>query len=341
MTESTDTAPTPEPTEYRFDPDHPLSESAGRGYAVSTPDADETTAKATIAAAKGAMPEVASAYTPSGKTRPAAVVAMLGCMPVALGAVLALVWATLWIHDSAFSLLAPENAQKLADSPIGHVVAFFSMGFAAIAALIIALVPALLNAKLSRVGHNRAPWMAGVATGLTALPASVMVFWPFDGASWAPTDFEILCIPISWVFVFVGAVLVPILSALYAASEVAKQHYCETTGTYLAPTASASFEGRWAEDVLRLLQQQDHATLCRIPRGATPEACRVEVVVSSAPGARTAFLEATFHCVRTYVETGKQEAKEQSENWLIYSRRLEPAEVEALAATLTSSASAS
>lgn len=276
------------------------------------------TASQEIEAAKSVLPEVKSAYVPSGRTTVLAVISMLLACPFLL-VVLLLVCGGLCVAYDALGAKIAEAGGNKGPQLLGLIGIFLDFGIM----FLLCWIPKVVFAGLSRFFKNRNPTIAAVLVGLTTLLAAVLLFAPWlDGQSVAPSDITFLFIPMKWVIIVVGGLLSPLIAAIAVSTKISSQKFCEVEKVYLKPTTYfIPFD--FGENALELLRRNELVSLARLPRAtASKPKHAVRITAWSHERASTSFLELEA-CYAVREPKGNQPAEAKTESWLFFSQRMD------------------
>ena len=299
-------------------PDNSLSVLQHRMFAGRTETDVTTTASEEIEAAKALLPEVKSAYVPSGRTTFLAVTSMILACPILL-VVLLLVCGGLCFGGELLSAKIAEAGGNKGPQLLGllGIVLDFVIMF------LLCWIPQIVFGGLSRLFKNRNPTIAATLVGLTTLLAAVLLFAPlFDGSSLAPSDITFLFIPMKWVIIVVGGLLSPLIASIVVSTKISGQKFCEIESVYLKPTTYfIPFD--FAENATELLRRNEFLSLFRLPRATTSKPKHaVRITLWSHELAQTAFLELEA-CYAVREPKGNQPAEVKTESWLFFSQCLD------------------
>lgn len=321
-----------EDSPYQFSSTSPLSARRQRPFVAQNGYPTKAAAQAVLQVAKIILPAVESAYRPSGKLPFMALAAMLLALPFVVLLTLGIAAIPVYIFESFFdpALLKYSNG-SWAVAIIGLLVDF-------LAGLTILLLPGWLLARIGRLFKNRNPNWPAILTLIPAFIAGIVFFWPiWDGQSIAPVEIAFLFIPISWLLILVGGLIVPILAALSAASSVAQYKFCEKAGVFLKPRRRSRFGFDWIEDVKELVSSGEYKYLREVEAaGKQDEKNRhyAQLVLWWHERADTAFIELTAFFGGQVWPSKKGERKEVSASWLVLSKQIDRVEAEAYLAHL-------
>ncbi len=301
-----------------------------------------------VRAIKVRFPEAPSAYVPSGKLPPAAIVWLsLGAAAgvpagVVTGLVLggltllllALVGGLLGLMAAACGrVLCIVALLELAIGVVGLGATFLGIG----------AVPAWVAAWAGKRGKNRNRWAAMAVSVPAALVALVIVVLVPQALAWAvgpadpSDDFAISSLvhtfaDVGWVALVVYALglLLTLGAAAFAAHEaVGAQKFCEPCEQYMDEIhlAGLSFDrAAWAFDAIRRGGAAEIA-----PHLAAQSGIDVEPLLFGCPGCQRGYLEGTAH-VRAAWRDAKGTPQDLHESWLCQSIELAPDATRALVA---------
>lgn len=299
-------------------PDNSLSVLQHRLFAGRTETDITTTASEEIEAAKAVLPEVKSAYIPSGRTTFLAVTSMILACPLLL-AVLLVVCGGLCIgYELLGETIANAGGNKGPQllGLLGIILDFVIM-------FLLCWIPTVVFGGVSRLFKNRNPTIAAILVGLTTLLAAVLLFAPlFGGQSIAPSDITFLFIPMKWVIILVGGLLSPLLAAIAVSTKISGQKFCEVDKVYLKPTTYyVPFD--FGENALELLRRDELVSVARLPRATEKKPKHaVRITAWSHERASTSFLELEA-CYSVREPKGNQPAEAKTASWLFFSQNMD------------------
>ncbi len=298
-------------------PDNSLSVRQHRLFAGRTETDITTTASQEIEAAKAVLPEVTSAYVPSGRTTFLAVTSMLLACPFLLVVLLLVCGGLCYGYELLGEKIAQAGGNKGPQllGLLGIVLDFVIM-------FLLCWIPLVVFGGLSKLFKNRNPTIAAVLVGLTTLLAAIVLFAPlFDGHSVAPSDITFLFIPMKWVIIAVGGLLSPLIAAIVVSTKISGQKFCEVEKVYLKPTTyHIPFD--FAENAAELLRRNELVSLARLPRATAKKPKHaVRITLWSHELAHTSFLELEA-CYAVLEPKGNQPAEAKTESWLFFSQSL-------------------
>ena len=296
-------------------PDNSLSVLQHRLFAGRTETDVTTTASQEIEAAKAVLPEVKSAYVPSGRTTFLAVTSMIVACPFLLVVLLLVCGGLCFGYELLGEKIVAAGGNKGPQllGLLGIVLDFGIM-------FLLCWIPTVVFGGLSRVFKNRNPTIAAVLAGLTTLLAAVLLFAPlFNGHSVAPSDITFFFIPMKWVIIVVGGLLSPLFAAMAVSTKISGQRFCEVEKVYLKPTIYfIPFD--FAENALELLRRNELLSLARLPRATTNKPKHAaRITLWSHELADTSFLELEA-CYSVREPKGNQPAEAKTESWLFFSQ---------------------
>lgn len=278
-----------------------------------------TSADAEIQAAKEALPQVHSAYKPSGGTTVLAVFAMILACPFLLVFLVLLCGALCFGYAHLGTFIENGKGGVKGAQLLGLLSVILDAGIM----VILCVIPKWVMGGLSKLCHNRNATFGAVLVGLTTLIASILFFAPLiEGESLAPTDIIFLIIPMKWIIIPAGCLLTPYLAAVAIHTKISEQKYCESQQVYLNPTVFfIAFD--FAENALELLRREQPLALTSLPRVTTKKPKHaVRVTLWSHEVADTAFLELEA-LYRAKQPKKDNSTEEKTANWLFYSEQLD------------------
>lgn len=309
-----------------------VSQRLGRGFAGRTQYDTEKALDSAIAEAQRALPRTPSAYKPTGKTTFAATLLMLITAPLVLVLLLAICiglclgfdWLLAhWSSDDSYSQRRGAGLLSL----------FLDL---VLVVLIIAL-PMLCFGALSRWFKNRKPIIPALLTGAIDFIVAIVLFVPiWNGETLAPTHLTFLFIPVRWVLIGLGGLIVPVLGAALVYGQVAGQKFCEETGRYLRRVRQIKLPFDFGENALALLRRGEYLAATRLPK-ADPDGLKQKhwaaLSLWGHEEATTAFLELDmrFHGnSKPQKKITFEEAKDKTKQWLAFSVQLSRSQADSL-----------
>jgi hypothetical protein len=308
------------------------STRVGRGFTGRTQYESEKALDAALVEARRALPEAPSAYKPTGRTTVAATVLMVAAAPLVLLLLLALCVALCWGFDSLVSHWTRDGSYSERRG-MGVVSLFLDL----VLVVVMVALPMVCFGALSKWFKNRKPLIPAVLTGLIDLCVAITLFAPiWKGETLAPTHLTFLFIPVRWLLIGVGGLVVPVLGALAVYGQVAGQKFCEETGRYLRRMRQVKLSFDFGENALELLRRGEYVAATRLP-AAEPEALKQKhwsaLSLWGHEQAATAFLELDmrFHGKsKPQKKLTLEEAKDKSKEWLAFSAQLTRSQAESL-----------
>lgn len=297
------------------------------GECVTYPDGGRL--QAALGVAKEALPEVETAYKPSGRiplvglivflptAAVAAAVVFVVCVAVCLGISFIEV---LFEGESSEPVAAPRKLSAL----VAVVLLLVDLG------LICAVAggPGYAFGWLAKQCRIRNLWLPGLVSGIAGLLTSGALFLPvLEGATLAPIYISFWFIGLRWPLVILGMIAgvggAPALTVDY----VSKQKFCEEGLVYLKRHRTVRHRFDVSPVVLALLAENRFAEALGLPRiDSTDKAARkhcAEVTLWSHELANTAFVEMTARFCAKKATEGKKKASEETESWLVYSAKVD------------------
>ncbi|MDQ3037633.1 MAG: hypothetical protein M3Y87_34890 [Myxococcota bacterium] len=296
---------------------------------------------------KRRVPEVPSAYVPSGRMGAtalpwlalgaalgvpagAAATGIAGAITLLLftvmGAVIALVAACGWVVCMTVVI-------ELGIALIGSAITFAVAG----------LVPGWIVAAMGKRGLNRSPWAAALfAVPSAVLALAIALAVPYVATAFVPVPLDPDELSVagalhtffgtSWVHlvvILIGVVITIAAAALFAHSEVGAQKFCERCQRYMdrVPLPGVSFDrALWMFERLRAGAARE------VPphlAGVTGE-LDVEPELHRCAGCAGGFFEARAHA-RTEWVTSKGDKDDRHSDWICFSTATRPEDSDALA----------
>ena len=236
-----------------------------------------------------------------------------------------------WLSEQFDALLINwfgiENVIKLYEGPIGECLSLVDIGVAIGIAVVNVMLPSVLTLLVSQWTKNRNVVVACGFAAIEAFVLSMLFFWPWldDGSTFAPTNFAFMGIlPITWVFIFIGALVAPIVSIFTTVKGLNRQKFCEDSQKYLQESFKVIAPLEWVDDVILSCMSKQYANLSQIVPDEARKA-HVSCVLYSHAEAQKGFLEVEVVFASTYdaLDARNQEKVENVKNeWLMFSVEL-------------------
>jgi|ERR1041385_1430402 hypothetical protein len=309
-----------------------ISAQARRAFAGRTDYESVEDLDAALKEADRGLPTVSSVYKPSGKTTVSATIFILLSAPIMLMVMLAVCGGLSWGWLKFELLFSAETQQNNS-----RIFGMFSLVVDLVLMTLIVVIPTGCYAPLSRWFKNRNPVLPAFLTAVIAFTASLFIFAPvWKGQSLAPVHVSFALIPLRWIFVFLGCVLVPLIGALVVATQIVNQKFCEETGHYLKRFSEIRIPFDFAENALALLRRGEYAALARLPRATDLETKQKHngcIVLWWHEQAAAAFLELDLQFFGKYpIQVGVSKGERaKPKPWRSFSTRLNAAQALALA----------
>lgn len=319
-------------TEELLQPQCQVSKRLGRAFLGAGQYESEKALGTALEEALKALPEVPSAYKPTGETTVAATLLMLLVSPVVLLA-LAAVCGGICLGWAYLEGLASPEPLSSTSRLLGIASLAVNLGLV----VLMVVIPSFCFGALSKWFKNRNPVLPAVLAGLIELVVAVGLFFPiWKGETLAPTHLTFVFIPIRWVLIAIGGLLVPLVGALAVHAKVASQKFCEQSGCCLRRMRRVKLAFDWAENALALLQRREYIRAVRVPKAELAEVEQkhwAELSLWWAPQAATAFLELEmrFHGKTQPKVLGSGQVKDKTKEWLAFSVQLDQLQAGALA----------
>ncbi|MBE9014470.1 hypothetical protein IQ250_30215, partial [Pseudanabaenaceae cyanobacterium LEGE 13415] len=148
---------------------------------------------------------------------------------------------------------------------------------------------------------------------------AIPLFLPiWNGETIAPTDFTFASIPIRWLLILIGGVLVPSLATKWVFTKVSNAKFCEKSGVFLKKHRVLNLEFDFAENALELLKRQEYEAVAKLPKadGRYPSHS-AHVILWQHDCAQVAFLEMQAKFKGEYTSFGK--VRVAKKKWLAFS----------------------
>lgn len=313
-----------------LDRDSCLSIQRNRAFAeridYDTPDA----LHAALKDAQEDLPPVESAYKCSGKTTLLSMATLLLITPLLIAAL------TIFCGGICFGFMLLEaNVHTGGVTTPSRFFGILSIVLDLVLVMTLIVVPAKTFKLLSRATKNRNAMLPSILTGLSILVISILLFMPiWHGATLAPTDLSFLYIPIRWVLILIGVLIIPLVAAITVYMAVAEQKYCEESGEFLEPNWNLAIDFDYAENALELLKKREYTALVQLPQPSNQHPKRkAQIVLWSQERATRAFMEMTvfFYGKTTEKDGIKKTEKEKEHEWLVFSSIISLAEARTFA----------
>ena len=282
--------------------------------------------RAALREAKEALPEVDTAYSPSGKVPLAGLLVFLPGAAVAT-AIVGAICVALCIGVGLLGGFM-EGSSLSGARRAGTLAALLLLIFDLLLMFAIAGGPGYAIGWLCRVGRIRSVWLPGV----TAFVAGLLLFnvlfvaW-FGEVTLAPIELSFLFVPLAWPLWILGLAAgiggAPMAAVMY----VQKQKFCEKGGVYLKPVMRAWIRLDAAAEALALLAEQRYQEAMELPRVAgeskNDRKHAAQFALWSHELAGTAFAEMTVRFRGLVAAEKKGKPSEETESWLAHSAELD------------------
>ncbi len=278
-----------------------------------------------LESAKELLPEVESAYQPSGNTTATSRFIMIVSSPFLLLFLILILgglcvgWRFLEDMGSGEGGYNESRGLGLV-SFIVNIVVFFLMIY----------IPKKYFQVTSRLFKNRSPKLPGILTFLTTFIVGLILFVPYIGGfSLAPTDLILLIIPVKWLIILLGILVVPLMAAAATYGAISEQKFCEQTGLFLKPLARVNLPFDFVENALELLKRGEFQTVLDLATAMKEQEVKehvAQVVLWGNERANTSYVEMTagFHGTsKPEKKMSLEESKSSNESWMIFSSQLE------------------
>ena len=288
--------------------------------------ADGSELRAAVSHAKEQIPEVDTAYSPSGKVPLAGLVVFLpgaALVTALVGAVcVAACFGVSWV-DAAAQDTSLSDSRKFAVLMGLVLIVFDLLLFIAIAG-----GPGLGIGWLCRPARIRSLWLPLVTAFASGLLIANVLFLPWFGdVSFAPINISFVVIPLKWPLRIIGMLAGVIGAPVVAAMCVSKQKYCEEGHVYLKPAGTVWLCFDIAPEALVMLAEQRFDDVLSMPRvlGADKASRKhsAELTVWSHERAATGFVEMTMRFRGMKAGKGKAKPTEETEKWLAFSNEVD------------------
>ena len=323
--------------EYTFDPDCSFASRYEQMYLAGTHFSSEEHYKLAVQTLQERYGQPDSAYTPSGKFTMASLFGLGMSVPVVFGVTgllgFILVWLTKQFDLLLIDWLGVEDFIKLYDSPIGEFLSLVDIGAALGIAAVNVMLPSALTLLVGQWTKNRNVVVACGFAAVESFVLSMFFFWPWldDGSTMAPTNFNLMGIlPITWVFIFIGALVAPLVSIFTTVKGLNSQKFCEDSQKYLEESFKLIAAIEWVDDVVLSCMTKQYRNLSQIVPDEASKA-HASCVLHSHSEAQRGFLEVEVVFAGTYdtLDARNQEKVEDSKDeWLMFSVELSAEECE-------------
>lgn len=317
--------------EYTFDPDCSFASRYEQMYSAGSHFSSEEHYKLAVQTLQERYGQPDSAYTPSGKFTIASLFGLGMSVPVVFGVTgllgLILVWLTEQFDLLLIDWLGVEDFIKLYDSPIGEFLSLVDIGAALGIAAVNVMLPSALTLLVGQWTKNRNVVVACGFAAVESFILSMFFFWPWldDGSTMAPTNFNLMGIlPITWVFIFIGALVAPLVSIFTTVKGLNSQKFCEDSQKYLEESFKLIAPIEWLDDVVLSCMSKQYRNLSQIVPDEASKA-HASCVLHSHSEAQRGFLEVEVVFAGTYdtLDARNQEKVEDSKDeWLMFSVEL-------------------
>lgn len=196
-------------------------------------------------------------YTPSGHT-PSASIAML--IPLSLLVAFVCYGITRFICTIFWDVIA--------NTGIGG--SFNGARFVGVIMIVINLVIFFIIAIVTRISFKyvayltklRNPKVGQWFSFFSVLAVCLALYLPlYHGHSIAPTDIAILFIPLRWILMFIGALVLPLIVSLLVAETLRDMKFCEETGHFLEKITEIHLPWDNGKQFLKALKDKDYSRL--------------------------------------------------------------------------------
>jgi len=284
---------------------------------------------------QSSFPQKEDAYVPSGKTSFFAfLILCFGfLLTVVLGSILDFGLAMIdgWVDELIIGWFGYEGAQQLFSSEIGIIFFLFSIAISALIAAVNCLLPTIMSSQIGTWGKNRNTFLAGIFSFASSAVLSAIFFLPWvDGDTLAPTNFEFFFIPLNWVFIFLGLIVLPIITVVINVEAVKAQRFCEKTEIYLAESIFKVLPIAMTANLIQMFENQNWSEIAQLVVETPPseEDSQVSMILFSEDNAETAFVNIKFKAVGIYIKDPEKEVNSENidkkeEQWLLQSIQID------------------
>ena len=318
--------------EYIFDKDQSFARRFEQMYSEGMHYSSEEHYKLAVQSLQERYGQPDSAYTPSGKYTVTSLLGLISSAPFvfALSGFVGMV--LVWLSEQFDVLLIDwfgiENFIKLYEGPTGEFLSLVAIGAALGIAVVNVMLPSALTLLVGQWTKNRNVVVACGFAAVESFILSMFFFWPWldDGAtSLAPTDFYLMGIlPIRWIYVFIGALVAPLVSIFTTVKGLNSQKFCEDSLKYLEESFKLIAPIEWVDDVVLSCMSEQYRNLSQIVPDEASKA-HASCVLHSHSEAQRGFLEVEVVFAGTYdtLDARNQEKVEDSKDeWLMFSVEL-------------------
>ena len=324
------------PTEELSRPSCCVSSRAGRAFVGRMDYEGEKALDAAPQEAERALPKLSSAYKPTGKTTVTAALLMLVATPLVLLVLIGICGALCWGWLALVSHFSTDQSYSQS-----RLLGLLSLLLDLALVVLMVVIPMGCFGALSKWFKNRNPVLPAVLTGIVDLIVAIVLFVPiWKGETLAPTHLTFLFIPVRWVLIGIGGVIVPLAGAAVVHGKVSEQKFCEESGCYLKRFREIFIPFDSAENALALLRRGEYLAALRLPKLGDAEHkgkhwARISLWWQEQ--AATAFLEMELRFrgkSKSQKKLTTEESKDRTKEWLGFSVQLDRGQAELLAQEL-------
>ena len=190
------------------------------------------------------------------------------------------------------------------------------------------LVAYLTKLRNPKIGKRFAFFSVFVVCAVLYLPL-------FGGHSLAPTDITILFIPVRWVLMILGCLVVPLIVSYAVEDELLEMKFCEKTGYFLKKVAHVTLTWEQGKCLIQVLQDKQYDLLPGLLNSqwnGKAEFRSVTFTLFGHPKAEVAYVDvvAKFEiCIGSATNA-------TSSSWLVYHQKLSRDEAKGMSALIPS-----
>jgi hypothetical protein len=267
------------------------------------------------------FPETLSSYRPSGKASNTSVLLMFLSSPLIILSSVLLCFGIAWLEYKTIGQHSSDNLR----------ITFAQGGIALFTNIWLALsvggLPVAVISKIAKAKRNRNPKFQARLVGIIAFISSIIVFAPiWSGESIAPIDIYILgLIPIKWLLVILGCVVLPFYAAVTIFGWSEGQYYCEASGVFLEKHEEVFIP---LEKIFVALEAINDLRINKFIEVSNLQKVRslncLNVILWYNPKAENGFLESEIHFYGSFIKekNGSFDNESIERKWMVTSREL-------------------
>jgi hypothetical protein len=295
-------------------PDNCLSAIRQRRFFQKQSFATKDEAKAVLTDAKSVIPETKSAYIASGRTTVSSVIGILLLSPVILVLIIALIFGIGYIDSWLSGSLSSSSYSTRRH--LGTLALILDL----LIVVVMVIIPAFSFRLVSIAFKNRNRKIPSIAAYIVTLVAALFAFLPiWNGSTIAPVDITFFFIPVRWLFIIIGILLVPFVTSIIVSDSISNLKFCEETGVFLKNTRTKYLDFDYIENALELLKMKQYSRILSLSESSGKSHC----------GRMRLFSHRMANCAYLDIEAcfsgkGGQGNSSFNENatWLVFSEKL-------------------